>query len=871
MKRLRLTALFVVLVCGTAMLAQAGIDRDEGYRPDLGIPVDSSSEFEIGMVYNAFQTRTATVPVYMHTANAVTYIENRIYWVDSDLDYEMAAKGSGLPTTATLTVYPVNDSTIRYEISDSTPFFIPAGEPIVDIDFEVGCIGWNTFTPVKFVDDDNYNFYVTGGQPKAALRDDGGIRTDDDYWCYLYGNIYYTYSGKQNIVMDIDLYQEIPAKLEIAKFTFDTGMLHVDSVTVGDDLVADINVTVDGCTVTVDVLDAPVLPPTTSNVFKMYVGLENHSDDFVSMVPTIYGERYDECGVLRNIMYAPGQVRVPNHTADVDLGDVSYYTTATYYDVWFRMDSNFPVNDYEFLLEFPDDGLTLKEVVTVAGYTAPLADTIPGDPGYIMINNRPNTNYDPSDLPAIVFKLRFEPITAPPAGTVFDITFCPSSENEVRYDMDAPFGFHTADLTTHDGSITIKSTGGGGGGGCPALWVWNGSSFELENTILAECADARVDHDVTDYYLVTKPVALNAGSIPFQIREDGEEVSTFSDFRLMVVDHPENEKIQVTKDGRVIKIDKPFSIAWAKDHMGADILDLISVEDKVLYSRMGSGWFDVSFGKLKKSQIKYFTASEVPVIPKDNVLNGGIAQSSAREANRAVTISVMTADGSWQVVSREDPRREPVQRATVIDPKLIDPERELILRYSWESGYEIDVIDYHTAEPLENEPRALRPSLAEHTEIGSVLGKLGAGETPDPLTLSPGEAIDLVFDANSLPPMKVGTKRDYIFVAVGRYEKDDEEETPKAHFSLDANFPNPFNPTTTIRYSLAKPVHVELRIFDVRGALVRTLVSGLQTAGEKTANWNGLSDTGQRVSSGVYFYQLKTSEFSSTRKMILLR
>jgi hypothetical protein len=89
---------------------------------------------------------------------------------------------------------------------------------------------------------------------------------------------------------------------------------------------------------------------------------------------------------------------------------------------------------------------------------------------------------------------------------------------------------------------------------------------------------------------------------------------------------------------------------------------------------------------------------------------------------------------------------------------------------------------------------------------------------------------------------------------------------------LQQNFPNPFNPTTTIRYAApAAGGHVELTVFDAGGRLVRTLVSGHQTNGEKTVVWDGRNDTGAPVASGVYFYRLAVGEVHLTRKLVLLK
>jgi hypothetical protein len=91
--------------------------------------------------------------------------------------------------------------------------------------------------------------------------------------------------------------------------------------------------------------------------------------------------------------------------------------------------------------------------------------------------------------------------------------------------------------------------------------------------------------------------------------------------------------------------------------------------------------------------------------------------------------------------------------------------------------------------------------------------------------------------------------------------------------SLDNAYPNPFNPTTTIKYTIANRGNVSLKIYNAAGQLVRTLVNEVQspqaTAFSKT--WNGLNDQGQPVSSGVYFYKLMTTNFTQTKKMVLLK
>ena len=92
------------------------------------------------------------------------------------------------------------------------------------------------------------------------------------------------------------------------------------------------------------------------------------------------------------------------------------------------------------------------------------------------------------------------------------------------------------------------------------------------------------------------------------------------------------------------------------------------------------------------------------------------------------------------------------------------------------------------------------------------------------------------------------------------------------HNSLAQNRPNPFNPTTTIEFTVKDRTDVQLRIYNVAGQLVRTLVDEVKSPGEvHTATWDGRNDAGQSVSSGVYFYKLVAGNFVQTKKMVLLK
>ncbi len=95
---------------------------------------------------------------------------------------------------------------------------------------------------------------------------------------------------------------------------------------------------------------------------------------------------------------------------------------------------------------------------------------------------------------------------------------------------------------------------------------------------------------------------------------------------------------------------------------------------------------------------------------------------------------------------------------------------------------------------------------------------------------------------------------------------------PISGFELHPNVPNPFNPGTTIKYSLSEPAQVSLRVYSLSGKLVRVLESSVQRqAGHFEMYWNGKDETGRSVASGIYTYLLDVGSDRVHRSMVLLK
>ena len=149
-------------------------------------------------------------------------------------------------------------------------------------------------------------------------------------------------------------------------------------------------------------------------------------------------------------------------------------------------------------------------------------------------------------------------------------------------------------------------------------------------------------------------------------------------------------------------------------------------------------------------------------------------------------------------------------------------------------------------------------------------------------TLDPGESFTFRFDTpGSYPyhcefhPSMTGT----ILVQSSSdvWDETESRERP-SEFELSQNYPNPFNPSTTIHYTVHRPqsairspIPTTLKIYNILGEKVRTLVDEPKWAGNYTVQWEGKNDKGEQLASGVYFYQLKVGDYISAKKMVLLK
>jgi hypothetical protein len=152
-------------------------------------------------------------------------------------------------------------------------------------------------------------------------------------------------------------------------------------------------------------------------------------------------------------------------------------------------------------------------------------------------------------------------------------------------------------------------------------------------------------------------------------------------------------------------------------------------------------------------------------------------------------------------------------------------------------------------------------------DFGPCLAWLGIGWVNDSCVYVSG--CDFVADSVDYTDAFFNSMDDCIETCV--LVSNDETNQLPITLNLYNNFPNPFNPITTLRYDLPEDVLVNITIYDMMGSQVKTLVNDSQTAGYKSIQWNATNDRNEPVSAGLYLYTIEAGEFRETKKMILLK
>jgi hypothetical protein len=406
---------------------------------------------------------------------------------------------------------------------------------------------------------------------------------------------------------------------------------------------------------------------------------------------------------------------------------------------------------------------------------------------------------------------------------------------------------------------------------CPVLFTHDGNGFIQENPLLTACEKSGYVDVVTDFYQVTNSEIPDNNVVTFQLRELEDETTFLYDIELITVDHSSESYVACDANGQISTyriLNAPLS---AIDHNGVDRLQEIISKDGIWFKSYETGHMDIVFvtpedgsGLIFEAPPKKLCPDEDPIDPKVNPADlTGPTQID-------MTITYQNSRGEWIELS-DIPTRDQIVRSYVYSDQLDVESETVTFRLAWERSYAADAILQFV--PSEENPETRTYSIASAHFIMAD-GEQQNTAAPDgslPLKLVNGDVFEFGFvtEGVSIP----GVTRDYIVRAVGRYQPDYSvfSHLLPAEVKLYDNYPNPFNPMTTLSYDLPAASHVKLDIYNVLGQHISTLVDMTQEAGRHQVIWDGTDLNGNPVASGVYVYRLTGDSNVKTRKMVLLK
>jgi hypothetical protein len=208
---------------------------------------------------------------------------------------------------------------------------------------------------------------------------------------------------------------------------------------------------------------------------------------------------------------------------------------------------------------------------------------------------------------------------------------------------------------------------------------------------------------------------------------------------------------------------------------------------------------------------------------------------------------------------------------SISEPIVVDLDNDLNLEVITATSEGTIYISHHDGSSYQNFPYISQDSIHSTPTIGD-LDNDGDYEliVGTEMNLKVLDILDDKGDQYSWKAYRNNSHRDGYYDVSLSYLAMDKNITPK-EFSLGKNYPNPFNPITNIPYGLPEDMRVIIKVYDIKGSVVKTLVDRRQSAGHNSIFWNGTNNLGAPVSTGLYFYRIESSKFIQTKKMIFLK
>lgn len=429
-------------------------------------------------------------------------------------------------------------------------------------------------------------------------------------------------------------------------------------------------------------------------------------------------------------------------------------------------------------------------------------------------------------------------------------------------------------------------------GGCPWLWVQNDSQLVPENNVFYKSEFSEFyGNDITDLYLLqNKPMIDSNGNINIQFTESVNDITYFDQLKLNAVDHPVGTKVGITENGDIVLYysDDVSSPDNATLNEGNNITENIQynyngekivkgVNTDSVYAHFDSTAQQKIKKLLKNKKLRNGSGTQIDSL----ALLGRLGHNPDNDYVRypavkdwAGTIGVFFGDNTSTEL--QFARRE--QASDILIPVGNLDDEVVYTTVEFDNDYEMT---YFTVVPVMYygyTKTSLQIESAEHSNEGDISTLIGSVDQ-NYAYLDSTCVISLKYQDISGP--SEGYIRDYVFESNGHYilpgldnrlntrfnnPLRKTNNTDPVAFELFNNYPNPFNPVTSIKYSIPKDDFVTLKIYDLKGELITTLVNENQIKGEYEVNFNA-----KKYASGVYFYVLESGQFIKSKKMVLIK
>jgi len=355
--------------------------------------------------------------------------------------------------------------------------------------------------------------------------------------------------------------------------------------------------------------------------------------------------------------------------------------------------------------------------------------------------------------------------------------------------------------------------------------------------------------EIDDFYFLPDFPQNFLGHIQLKISEDFLDRVTLDQIRLYTVDHALNVSVGITENLNLVTYRENYRFEASSLTLNPP-------------GSGQSGSIEASFSNQILKTIKKAMDSESSSISGVGIVFNFTPQNEEQGNTKASELNKSTIENMFQYTPRDQPGE------ILIDIESDQISSNILLEWDGFSEIENVSIVLFTDENLQQ--RNLPLLSAEHSEYGNVLNRLTENDARK-VEVRNSDELTLIF-SQALWPL-LGLKRSVLIKVNGLYippfgtaTNEKVVNSENGEQATISNFPNPFNPTTTLRYNLAKDSEVTLTIYDMLGRKVRTLVNGFQKSGSYKVSFDATN-----LATGLYIYQLKTGLEVVNGQMLYLR